>query len=231
MVERRAVLLAAVLLAPGGARAQSVDRVFPLDPGDRAIVGTRPTFQLGVEGSDIGKMRFRVELSRNGFETIAHTFDQQAEPTGWIFTALNGENGAAYRVRSPLGDGPYQWRVSAWNGTDWVPGKETRVLRVDGVPPADVGPLDMDVDPVTKGIVLEWKPVTVDREGRPESVARYKVYRYEKRSMFFSIRAFEIGETETSRFVDASRKAADMGLLFYKVTAVDEAGNEFERRY
>jgi hypothetical protein len=231
MLGRGGVLLAVGWLACGWTGAQTVDRVFPVAPEDGGFAGPRPTLQVGVEGSELGKIRFRIELSADGFETVAHTFDQQEDPAGWVFTALGGENGAMYRARTPLRDGTWSWRVAAWNGVDWVKGRETRRLVVDGVPPADVTGLRMSVDPKTGSIVLDWDPVAADREGRPESVARYRIYRYERRSFFFVVRPFEIGETTGTRFVDDSRKAADAGMLFYKISAEDVAGNEFDRRY
>lgn len=226
-----AVFLALVaLLGVPLARAQSVEKVFPLEPPDGGTAGPKPILQVGVEGTELGKMRFRIELSRDGWETVAHTFDQKEDPQGWVFTALGGESGAAYRVRQPLDNGLYEWRAWAWNGVDWVKGKTVHRLRIDGIPPADVG-LRMRVDREKKAIVLDWDPVATDAEGGSETVVKYHVYRYARRSFFFVIRPFEIGTTETTSFEDASDEALSSTLLFYKVTAEDEAGNEPERRY
>lgn len=218
-----------VLLA-AAARAQTVNDVYPVDPPDGGTAGIRPMLQVGAQGTDLAKMRFRIEMSRDDFETIAYAFDQKEEPAGWTFTALAGENGAVYRVRTPLQDGSYTWRAAAWNGVDWVHGRKISRLRIDGVPPADVA-VRMRVDPRRKSVLLEWDAVTVDRDGRPEVVNRYKVYRYERRAPFFVVRPFEIGTTDGLSFEDGSPQALGTGLLFYKVTAEDAAGNEPERRY
>ena len=97
-------------------------------------------------------------------------------------------------------------------------------------PPADVEGVEMTIDE-SGAIHLAWDPVTTDREGRPEYVSRYHVYRYYNRSFFFVIRPFEIGVTERTEFVDASDRALNTPLVFYKITAEDEAGNEPDRRY
>ena len=219
-----------LVLVAAAAHAQTVDDVYPVDPPDGGTAGTRPMLQVGAQGTELSKMRFRIELSRDDFETIAYTFDQKEEPAGWTFTALAGENGAVYRVRTPLQDGGYTWRAAAWNGVDWVQGRKTSRLRIDGVPPADVA-VRMRVDPKRKSVLLEWDPVTVDRDGRPEVVTRYRIYRYERRAPFFVVRPFEIAATDDLSYEDASAQALGNGLLFYKVTAEDAAGNEPERRY
>ncbi len=211
--------------------AQSVDDVYPLDPPDGAVVGTRPRFAVGFKGTDLVKSQFKIELSRDGFETIAYTFDGREDRNGWAHTPFDDVPGAVYMARRPLAHGTYAWRVYAWNGVEWVRGKRAHTLIVDGVPPADVQGLRVRVDRDRRAILLEWDPVTADREGGAERVALYHVYRYEKRSFFFVIRPFEIGTTESTRFEDADPRALDSRMLFYKVTAEDEAGNEAGHRY
>lgn len=213
------------------AGAQTVESVFPLEPRDRATVGRKPYLKIGVEGTDLPKMRFRIELSRDDFRTVSHTFDQLAESNGWAFTALGGEAGALYMTRQPLENGPHWWRVSAWNGVDWVPGNEVRRFDVDAIPPADVTGIDMRVDHEGKSVHLRWDPVTTDRDGRPETVTQYHIYRYAKKTMFFVIRPYRIATVDRTWFEDRDREALESPILFYKITAEDEAGNEPDRRY
>lgn len=221
-----------VLVAPyGPVRAQSVDRVFPLEPENGVVVGKKPILKVGLEGSDLPKIRFRIELSRDDFDSIEHTFDQIEEPNGWAFTALGGESGALYMVRQPLEDGEYFWRVAAWNGVDWVPGEEEGWFYVDGIPPADVTGIAMSIDYDSRSVRLQWNPVTTDREGRPETVAKYHIYRYTKKTIFFVIRPFRLATVETTWFEDSDESALESPILFYKITAEDAAGNEPERRY
>jgi hypothetical protein len=229
-----AVILAVVsALAVGTTSAQTVDDVFPYEPRDRARVGPRPVLRVGVEGLDVRQMFFRIELSRDDFDTIAYTFDQKKNKDWWSFVIMGfeGPQGAKFLVRDPLEDGNYRWRVSAWNGIEWVDGKSTQRLTVDAVPPADVHGLSMTVDHLQKGVALSWKPVTLDRNGSAEYVAKYHVYRYTRRSFFFVIRPFRIATVEDTRFVDLDPGALAVPLLFYKITAEDDAGNEPDRRY
>jgi len=230
---REAAVLAIVALAAGTASAQTVDDVFPYEPKDRARVGPKPMLRVGVDGTDVRQMFFRIELSRDDFDTIAYTFDQKEnrERWGYMIMGFEGPRGARFMVAEPLEDGDYDWRVSAWNGFEWIDGKITHRLTVDAVPPADVHGLSMTVDRQGKGVALSWKPVTFDRNGAPEYVAKYHVYRYELRSFFFVIRPFRIATVESTRFVDRDPKALAAPLVFYKVTAEDDAGNEPERRY
>jgi len=218
-------------LAVAGASAQIVDDVFPLEPEDGATVGPRPVFRIGAEGRDLVKMKFRIVMSRDGFETEDYVFDWMEDKAGWVYTALGDEFGALHRVQKPLADGEYEWRADAWNGVDWVVGERTAWVTVDSIPPADVQRLDMKVEDGGSGIRLDWDPVTTDQEGAPEYVSKYHVYRYTRKTFFFVIRPFEIAVTEFPRYVDRDAVALDTPLVFYKVTAEDAAGNEPDRRY
>jgi hypothetical protein len=227
------VLAVVSAVAIGTISAQTVDDVFPYEPIDGARVGPKPILRVGVEGLEVLQMYFRIELSRDDFDTIAYTFDQKKDPARWgyMIRGFEGPQGGRFLVREPLEDGVYDWRVAAWNGFEWVDGKTSHRLIVDAVPPADVDGLAMTVDPVEKSVSLSWEPVTTDRNGAPEYVAKYHVYRYTLRSFFFVIRPFQIATVDETRFVDRDPKALAAPLLFYKITAEDDAGNEPERRY
>jgi hypothetical protein len=231
-VLRRALALTALVLAPAAA-AQTVDDVFPLEPRDGGRCGPRGKFRIGIDGAGVLEMRFKIELSRDGFDTIAYTFDQQASPRGWAFIASKtfDRPGAVYFPQKPLDDGVYEWRTYAWNGVEWMAGKTVHRLVIDAVPPADVEGVRMRVDPEREVVVLDWDPVVLDREGRPEYVAKYHVYRYFRASFFFVIRTFHIGTVEDTHFEDTDPIAMKSKMVFYKVTAEDEAGNEADRRF
>ena len=209
--------------------AQSVSSVVPLEPQDGGVAGPRPIFRIGVEGSEITKMKFRVVVSDDGFETSAYTFDQTEDAAGWALAVLDGENGALYRAAKPLAEGLYAWRADAWNGVDWVRGERTFRIRIDATPPADVAGVRMTR--VRDGLRFDWDPVVLDREGRSEEVVAYRVYRYARRSFFFVIRAFEVAVTTDTTWTETDPAALSAPMLFYKVTAQDAAGNEPDRRY
>ena len=206
--------------------SQSVEDVFPIEPEDGAVVGHRPKFRLGVEGSDIMKMRFRIELSRDGFRSVDYNFDQIDDRNGWAFiTSGFDEQGALFVIRSPLKGGVYEWKAYAWNGVDWIEGDQVHRLTVDTVPPAAVESLRLSLDRDRERVLLNWQPVLWDQQGNSENVTRYHVYRYHRPS-FSAFRTHEIAQVDDIFFEDED--AIEMGLrtVFYRITAEDEAGNQ-----
>lgn len=227
----RRFLVPGLLLLASTATAQVLENVRPGFPAAGEVVGPKPIFKVLVDGTDVHKMRFKIELSRDDFESVDRTIDQEKDGNGWAYLLSGEEWGGAYRTRDPLGDGKWSWRAWAWNGVDWVKGPADGRFVVDSVPPADVEGIEMRIDRREKVVHLRWGPVTTDREGRPERVAKYRVYRYQKRSFFFSIRAFELGETDRTWFEDRDPQALENPLVFYKIVAEDDVGNEEGRRY
>jgi len=219
------LLGAAPLASPVTAlEVPAFDAVFPLLPDDGAVSGSRPVFHLGYRGvaADASRhMRFRLALSEDGFASETWVFDQRQRRSGWV---AGDEGEMLFRPPRPLPDGRYRWRVWAWNGVEWVGGGETRELRVDTVPPAEVEGLQVAYDPASRTVRLRWMPVTVDRDGAPEYVTRYHVYRYQRGPAFPRARPFLIGVTEIPEFVDTD-PAAEVALLYYKVAAEDAGGN------
>jgi hypothetical protein len=221
-------LLATVASLPSS--AQVPERVYPVRPADGAVVGPRPVFCIGYEIPSeraAGELRFRITLDPRDRGLEPYDFDQRRRRSGWL---LGDEGEVLYRPRKPLDDGRYRWRAWAWNGVDWVPGEDAFDLRVDSVPPAAVEGLRVRFDEKKGQVHLEWDPVTLDLSGRPEFVARYHVYRYERRVFPPAARVHEIGVVEQTRFVDKDPPPTASKILFYKVVAEDQAGNEAGRR-
>jgi len=79
-------------------------------------------------------------------------------------------------------------------------------------------------------VLLEWDPVALDRDGRPEFVARYHVYRYQRRAFPKGIKALEVATVVEPRFVDRDPPKDTSKILYYRVTAEDRVGNEPDRR-
>ena len=232
MIYRRKLL---PLLALGGllwlpAQAQMIEEVFPEEPGDGSTVGPRPIIRIGVDGDDIHMMRFKIVMSQDDFDTESHVFDQTKDQAGWSFAVLGDEAGALLRVPKPLNEGVHDWKVYAWNGVDWVEGDNVYRMTVDSIRPEDVETLMADRSE-NGGVELSWDPVTLDLNGRPEYISRYHVYRYSRRSFFFSIRAFEISVTDETYYVDDSQIGRSADMLFYKITAEDQAGNHDFKRW
>ena len=201
-----------------------------MEPEDGTTSGPWVVFQIGYEGqADLRprKLRFRVTLEPLGKDVEGYVFDQRKTRAGWFA----GEPGQVlYRSRKPLRDATYRWRAWYWNGTDWVGATPPRELRIDAVPPDEVGPLRVSHDAETGQVLLQWDPVVLDANGAPEFVARYRVYRYEKRTFPGGLKTLLIGEVVEPRFIDLSPPASESRVLYYKVTAVDQAQNESEGR-
>jgi hypothetical protein len=203
-----------------------VDRLWPVAPADGAVTDPRPLFEIGYE--TMGEphprdLRFRIRLERKGRAGTTYVFDQRQRPTGWLV----GEPGRVlYHPRTLLDDGEYRWEVAAWNGVAWTTAPRRHAIRIDSVPPADVEDLCVLLDDEAGGARLEWKPVTLDAHGRPEFVAAYHVYRYERSGPFRRVRPHEIAVVTQPRYIDTTPRPAGDPILYYQVTARDEAGNE-----
>ena len=223
----RPTLLLTLILAICSVSAESPEpRVFAVAPEQAAYADSRPLFIIGYEAPDrleSRELRFRLTLTDDRRERV---FDQRKRRKGWA----HGEEGRMlYHPRRPLPDGEYRWKVELWNGVEWIGGGPARELTIDTVPPADVEGLE--VRAIERGrIELAWVPVSLDRDGRPEFVARYHVYRYEKRGSFPTLEMFEIGVSETAAFLDIRAPTDGSSIVYYRVTAEDLAGNEPGKR-
>lgn len=229
------ILGVALALALSGSKARSQQQptaLAPQEPKDDASVGKKPRFLLKAVSEDVEKLQFRIELSTDGFKTIAYMFDQTQDPNGWAYTVLeDGSPGAAYFTRRPLEAGDYEWRVASWDGLAWLAPAGRFRLRIDDVPPAEVTGVLMSRDLRTGCVWINWPPVTVDRDGRSERVALYHVYRYASKRLNQPIRPYEAGETAALEYEDCDEEALKKPILFYRVVAEDEAGNITGRNY
>jgi hypothetical protein len=218
------VCLLTLLFGGAPALAQFVEDVSPVEPENGQTVGPRPTFRIGIEGEDLYKMRFKIVLSQDDFETEAYVFDQMEEKNGWAFENWEGGYGAMYRTRKPIADGEYEWKVHAWNGLDWVAGDDTSWVNIDGVLPAEVS---LMMEKVGQGedaaVRIFWDPVYLDARGESEDVAQYHVYRFNRKRTVY-VRMFEIGVTPDTYFDDEGADE-EPKIVFYRVTAEDLAGN------
>jgi len=211
---------AALLVAVVPALAAHPTGLTPSAPADGATTGRKPRFAVRTSGGDTESVRFRIELSRDGFRTIAYTFYQLADPNGWVYAALESGAGAVYAPRQPIEGGGYLWRVASWDGVTWKGGTGAFHLRVDDVPPADVRGLTM----VRRGngcVGLAWDPVVADAKGGAERIAVYHVHR------FISARGPGVatGDATAAAFEDCDPELAARPLLYYRVVPEDEAGN------
>lgn len=225
-----ATLLAACLSLPAAAQRQP-SGLSPESPPHGGSVGTRPRFLLRVTGGDVEKLRFRIELSSDRFLTIAYTFDQVKDESGWAYTVLDDRSpGAAYFARQALAGGSYHWRVASWDGLSWKESPDWFQLLIDDVPPADVEGVSLDRQDGAC-VRVSWRPVTLDRDGRTERVALYHVYRHATKGPTRPIRPHEAGRTASLTFEDCDPEGGERPVLFYRVVAEDEAGNLAGRKF
>jgi hypothetical protein len=113
----------------------------------------------------------------------------------------------------------------------WKTSADRFRIRIDDVPPADVDGVTVHRDAGTDCLRVRWRAVTVDRDGRPERVAVYHVYRYTARGPTQPIRPFEAGSSPSLEFDDCAPAVAGQPILFYRVVAEDEAGNIAGRKF
>jgi hypothetical protein len=141
-----------------------------------------------------------------------------------------------------LPEGMWEWRARAATKGSEIEFAKPASFRVDATPPAEVTGLRLERR-ADGSVSLTWDPVVNDIEGRPEVVDRYVIYRYETRGIFSQSRGSEAGSSRTPSFVDRSDAARSgavrsagppgkrgRGTLYYKVVAVDAAGNELGMR-
>jgi hypothetical protein len=225
----------ALALAAVGQLARSQQQpatLAPESPKSGAFVGKKPRFVIRAEGTDIEKLKFRIELSADGFRTIAYTYDQLKDAGGWAYTVLDDQSpGAVYFTRQPMAGGAYVWRVASWDGLSWQESGDRFRLQIDDVPPADVDDVLVSRDTRTGCVRIGWAPVTTDRDGREERVALYHVYRYASKGPTQPVRPFEAGQTSSLAYEDCDPDALKKPILFYRVVAEDEAGNIPGRRF
>jgi hypothetical protein len=201
------------------------EEIFPHAPEDLAVSRSRPVFHIGFTGVDPYEarlMRFKLALSEDGFITEAYVFNQRNRQSGWI----QGQPGEMiYRPRRPLRDGEYEWKAWAWNGVNWVDGGGSRTIRIDSIPPAEIQDLALMYFQDSTEMIITWDPVSLDQQNNTEFVSGYHVYAFPGRPDLPVARTFRIGVVDTPRYVEPEATPADHPIMYYRVQAVDEAGN------
>ena len=238
--EKLSIAISILFLFSSVSYSQTIEKVILTEPSNGQITSSKPVFKIIVQGDNSNPaIKYKIELSRDNFKTVYKTFEQLNDRKGWTFHELYNEQntevtekGAFFRTPEALSDGLYQWRASAYDGMTYHDGVGTSSFIVDSTPPAEVTKLRLEFDQKTGFTRLRWDPVFTDSNGGSEYIDHYNVYRYEKRSFFFVIRPFFIGSSVTESFLDKDiKKNIEGKVLYYKVVAVDKAGNELGRRF
>lgn len=225
-----ALALAAALAAATGRplaedAAQPDVRLRLVTPEDDEFVQGRPVFRLGLRGDGVtlAAADFRIVLEKEG--APPRVIEQVANPRLWYLYRDQEDPGAGYRPEEPLADGAYTWHAAVRKGDAWIESDRGRFV-VDTVPPAVVGAVRFRRNPDKGTILVEWDPVTEDRNGAKEHDVKYRLYRYEPRPFFYGMLLNEMAVTLEPRWEDRDPKAIHAPALFYVVRAIDAAWNE-----
>ena len=94
------------VLAPGSRIAS-----FYAGTGD---AGTGPHATFRVRTLSPASLMYRIQVSRDNFESIAYTFNQARSLNGWDRGIYRDGQAAEFISPTALEPGDYQWRASAW---------------------------------------------------------------------------------------------------------------------
>ncbi|RMF75802.1 MAG: fibronectin type III domain-containing protein [Acidobacteria bacterium] len=234
--------LGAICLAASAAlpAAGAFEDEHPVFPADDAVVGREIHFFIGADGRPDPAETYRIEVALDDdFEQIVAVFDSGEKRTGWSVATRYDvgdvpeqyrpqfEVGIHYFARGRLSDGVYYWRVSKSlaGGAYEVLDRPVRFV-VDTVPPEPVTDLTLlrDRDGT---LVLRWSPVDSDGKGDPERVAGFRVYQYTKvLRMYRPLTRYIIAESTEPEVRVPLAAIDDSRIVFFRVQAVDEVGNE-----
>jgi hypothetical protein len=202
--------------------------IFPVSPEEGEVVQGKPVLRVGFKGPGLDKMRFRIVLMKEGSDVPVQTWEQAKNPSAWRMYREKDAPGVACRPEEPLANGPWVWQAAYWDGAKWIDTAEKRSFIVDSIPPAPVVAVRIQRNPAKGTILVDWDPVTKNRDGGPEPDLRYRLYRYEPRPFFQGLLLNELALIEGTHWEDRDPKAIHSPTLYYVVKPVDPAGNEPE---
>ncbi len=229
-------LVSPTVLAYGHERAAS--------PAGGDTVSANIDFYIEADGEPEDGVHYQIEIaSDDEFELIVTRFDSKKSSAGWVFGNLQGVEdvpdkyrpvryeGIHYRARGRLKNGVYFWRVSRSRGDgafELLDG--IAEFRVDTVPPGPVDSLLLDIDE-TGALELSWDPVFYDEQDGDERVAGYRVYRYTRLLKRYPVMTrYILRVTEDTKTFIPQETEDSASIVFYRVRAVDDVGNEEGRR-
>jgi hypothetical protein len=238
-----AMLPLALALGTGSA-ALAFEDERPAAPARGETVSQEFEFFIEAEGEPEPEEFYLIEVATDSeFENVVKTFDSRESRAGWAFGGLKGledvpeeympanYEGIHLRVKGQLDDGDYYWRVSkAVGGGDWQPLRGEESFRIDTVPPEPVHDLRVDRTP-SGTVLLSWGPVGRDLDGNPERVAGFRVYHYTKLLKKYRVMTrYILSERDDFSLELPADTLGEHKIVFFRVQAVDEVGNEEGRR-
>lgn len=139
-----------------------------IEPQNQAVVTGRPTFRFSASDPDGNRLRFKIEILRDGIPF--RTYDQTQDTAGWSKPDYASGEQAAFTPPSALQAGNYQWLVYAFDGRDWSDASEIRSFTVNN-PPTNL----TVIEPKDNSIVSKrpiFRVYAVDQDG---DRLRYKI--------------------------------------------------------
>ncbi len=213
----------------------------PAYPADDAVVGRNIHFFIAASGDPVPEEYYRIDVALDDeFEEIVAVFDSRKNRTGWAVATPYDvtdvpeqyrpqfENGVHHFSRKRLGDGIYYWRVAKAQGAgDFVVLDPVERFIVDTVPPEPISDLVLMRDASDGSLVLRWAPVMFDATGEPERIAGFRVYQYTKvLRMYRPLTRYIVAESLEPELRVPLKSVEDNRIVFFRVQAVDEVGNE-----
>ncbi len=189
-------------------------------PEDGGRVDGTPTFRFTIldksqelDGRTDETLACKIELSRDNFETICNTFDQNISIEGWSKLEYLSGNEAQFTPPEPLLEGRYQWRAYTYDTRLWSKPSEIRTFTIsdDVTPPViTAGPSVSEV--TTTSAVIIW---STDEES--DSVVEYG------EAPEYGLTAEQAGNV-TEHSVALSSLSPDI-TYYYRVGSTDAGGN------
>jgi hypothetical protein len=140
-------------------------------------------------------------------------------------------HGIHLRTRLDLPDGEYFWRAfKALGSGQWEELAGESRFYVDTTPPGTVDNIKLRMTD-GGGLSFSWPPVLVDLEQEQELVTGYRIYRYTQLLKRYPVLTrYMIAETEYTEHTVDNVLEDGHKIVFFRVQAVDETGNEEGRR-
>lgn len=209
-------------------------------PSAGEVVSEELHFHIEASGEPEPEEFFRIEIALDAdFESIVDSFDNREDRAGWAIASPRGLEdvperyrptafeGIHLRPRKRFEDGTYYWRAFKAVGSGaWEPIPGTESFVVDTIPPQPVESLQVRRS-ADGALQLSWSPVGYDLDGQPERVAGFRVYQYTKLlRMYRPMTRNIVTEGEATTVSIPAEALESERIVFFRVQAVDEVGNE-----
>jgi hypothetical protein len=104
-------------------------------PANNVTVTELPAFTLSATDPDGDMLRYKIEVSRDNFQTVAKVFDQAQDAFGWSKPLYTSGETASFTPAptTSLPAGKLYWRAFAFDGISWSEASEAEVFVYDPI--------------------------------------------------------------------------------------------------